>query len=133
MGCNPQLGFTRSRPVASPCVATARTFYGVRLCVPTAFGIDATSWPFARISIGEAGVELISSFPLRSEWYSPLDEVSWVKADPQNVLIARVDGSTARFRFWSRSHDAIIAALVEYGLPVRHVDEISNADVQQGR
>lgn len=133
MGCNPRLGLTKSRPVASTCVATARTFNGVHLCVPTAFGIIATSWPFARISIGEAGVELISSFPLRSEWYSQLDEVSWVKSDPQNILIARADGSTARFRFWSRSDDAIVAALVENGLPVRHVDEICNADVRQGR
>lgn len=101
-------------------------FSGVRLSVPTPFGILATSWPFARISIGENGVELISILPRRSEWYSQLDDVAWVEADGQNLLIARTDGRTARFRFWSRDHDAIVAALVGLGLSVKHVDKISH-------
>jgi hypothetical protein len=98
---------------------------GVRLSVPTAFGIVATSWPLARISIGENGVELISSFPLRSDWYSPLDEITSVKADGHSTLIARADGSIASFRFFSWNHDAIVAALLECGLQVEHVDTVT--------
>ncbi len=78
-------------------------------------------------------MELISSLPRRSEWYSQLDDVTSVKADGQSVLIARADGSTARFRFWSRDHDAIIAALVECGLPVKHVDKIAYTEVRRDR
>ena len=106
-------------------MAKARTFSGVRLSVPTAFGILATSWPFARIAIGEDGVELIAILPRRSEWYSELGDIISVKADGQNLLIVRADGGTARFRFWSRDHDAIVAALVECGLSVDHVESIS--------
>ena len=106
-------------------MAKARTFSGVRLSVPTVFGILATGWPFARISIGEDGVELIAILPRRSEWYSQLDEVISVEADRQNVLIARADGATASFRFWNRDHDAIVAALVECGLSVKQVENIS--------
>jgi hypothetical protein len=97
---------------------------GVHLSVPTTFGIIATSWPFAGISIGEDGVELIARCPLRSEWYSPLDEIAFVKADGRSALIARADGSIARFRFFSWNHDAIVAAFVGCGLPVEHVDKI---------
>ncbi len=70
-------------------------------------------------------MELIAILPRRSEWYSQLDDIVSVKADGQNVLIARADGGTARFRFWSRDHDAIVAALVECGLYVEHVESIS--------
>ena len=101
------------------------TFMGVRLSVPTAFGILATGWPFAQISIGEDGVELIARFPLRSEWYSPLDEIALVKADGRCALFARTDGSTACFRFFSWNHDAIVTALVGCGLHVEHVDTIA--------
>jgi hypothetical protein len=114
------------RPVASSSVVTTRTFGGVRLSVPTAFGILATGWPFARISIGEDGVELIAILPRRSEWYSELDDITSVKADAQNVLLGRADGGIARFRFCNRDHDAIIAALVECGLSVEHVESISS-------
>ena len=106
-------------------MAKVRTFSGVRLSVPTAFGILATGWPFARISIGEDGVELIAILPRRSEWYSKLSDIISVEADRHNVLIARADGGTARFRFWNRDHDAIIAALVECGLSVKQVENIS--------
>ena len=123
--CDPQIGSTCSGPVASASVAKARTFSGVRLSVPTAFGILATGWPFARISIGEDGVELIAILPRRSEWYSQLDDIISVEADRQNVLIARADGGIARFRFWNRDHDAIVAALVECGLSVKQVENIS--------
>jgi hypothetical protein len=98
---------------------------GVRLSVPTAFGIVATGWPFARISIGEDGVELIARCPLRSEWYSPLDEIAFVKADGHNALIARADGGIGCFRFFSWNHDAIVTALVGCGLQVEHVDEVT--------
>lgn len=104
---------------------TQHTFIGVRLSVPTTFGILATGWPFAQISIGEDGVELIARFPLRSEWYSPLDEIALVKADGYRALFARADGSTASFRFFSWNHDAIVAALVGCGLPVEHVDKVT--------
>ena len=100
-------------------------FMGARLSVPTAFGIIATSWPFARISIGEDGVELIARYPLRSEWYSPLDEVAFVKADRRSALIARADGSIACFRFFSWNHDAIVAALDGCDLQVEHVDKVT--------
>jgi hypothetical protein len=100
-------------------------FMGVRLSVPTAFGIVATSWPFARISIGEDGVELIARYPLRSEWYSPLDEIAIVKADGHSALVARADGDIARFRFLSWNHDAIVAAFVGCGLQVEHVDKVT--------
>jgi len=106
-------------------VARARTFSGLRLSVPTAFGLLATSWPFARISIGEDGVELIAILPRRSEWFAELDEITSVTADGQNVLMARADGGIARFRFWSRDHDAIVTAFVESGVPVQHVEHIS--------
>ena len=100
-------------------------FMGVRLSVPTAFGIVATSWPFARISIGEDGMELIARYPHRSEWYSPLDEIAFVKADEHSALISRADGSIACFRFFSWNHDAIVAALVGCGLQVEHVDKVT--------
>ncbi len=116
---------TYSRPLASISVATQHTFAGVRLSVPTVFGVVATSWPFARISIGDNGVELISSFPLRSEWYSPLDLISSVTADGQRVLFGRADGSTACFRFFSWSHDGLVSTLVECGLRVEHVDNVA--------
>ena len=112
-------------PVALASVPEARTFSGVRLSVPTAFGMLATGWPFARIYIGGDGVELIAILPRRSEWYSQLDEIVSVEADSQNILIARVDGGIARFRFWARDRDAIVAALVEWGLPVQQVEKIS--------
>jgi hypothetical protein len=98
---------------------------GVRLSVPTAFGINATGWPFARISIGENGVELIATFPLRSEWYSQLDEIAFVKADGHRAHIARVDGSTAYFRFFSWTHDAVVAAFTGCGLQVELVDTVT--------
>jgi hypothetical protein len=98
---------------------------GVRLSVPTDFGINATGWPFARISIGEDGVELIATFPLRSEWYSPLDEIAFAKADEHRVLIARADGSTACFRFFRWKHDAVVAAFAGCGLQVEHVDNVA--------
>ena len=104
---------------------TQQTFMGVRLSVETTFGIIGTSWPFARISIGGDGVELIATYPLRSEWYSPLDEIALVKADGHSALVAGTDGSIARFRFFSRSHDAIVAALVGCGLQVEHVDKVT--------
>ena len=104
---------------------TQHTFMGVRLSVPTTFGIIATGWPFARISIGDDGVELIARFPLRSEWYAPLDEIAFVKADGQSALIGRADGGSARFRFFRRNHDAIVAALVGCGLQVEHVDKVT--------
>jgi hypothetical protein len=106
-------------------VVAQQSFAGVRLSVPTAFGAVSTSWPFARISIGEDGVELISSLPLRSEWYSPLEEITSVRVDGQTALIARADGSTPSFRFFSRSHDAIVAALLECGLRVEDVDTVA--------
>jgi hypothetical protein len=107
---------------------TQRMFTGVRLSVPTAFGVVGTSWPMARISIGEKGVELISSFPLRSEWYSPLDEITSVKTDGQSVLLGKADGTTACFRFFRRNHDAIVAALFECGLQVEHVHTIGDTE-----
>ena len=116
----------RTGPVTSVSVAKARMFSGVRLSVPTAFGILATSWPFARISIGDDGVELIAILPRRSEWYSQIGDIVSVKADAQNVLVARSDGGTARFRFWTRDHDAIVAALAECGLSVEQVEHISD-------
>jgi hypothetical protein len=106
-------------------VVTQHTFTGVRLSVLTAFGVVATSWPFARISIGEDGVELISTFPLRSEWYSPLDVITSVTADGHRVVFGRTDGSTACFRFFSWSHDVLVSALVECGLRVEHVDNVA--------
>jgi hypothetical protein len=99
---------------------------GVRLSVPTAFGIIATGWPFARISIGEEGVELIARCPLRSEWYSPLEEIAFVKTDGHSALVARSDGSTACFTFLRRSHDAIVAALVGCGLRVEQVEHVDS-------
>jgi hypothetical protein len=104
---------------------TQHTFIGVRLSVPTAFGILATGWPFAQISIGEAGVELIARCPLRSEWYSPLEEIALVKADGHCALFARADGSTSCFRFFRWNHDAIVNALVGCGLQIEHVDKIT--------
>jgi hypothetical protein len=103
----------------------ARTFSGVRLSVPTAFGLLQTGWPFARMYIGGEGVELIAVLPRRSEWYSQLDDIISVEADGRNVLFTRADGGIARFRFWTRNHDAIVAALVECGLSVKHVENIS--------
>jgi hypothetical protein len=67
-------------------------------------------------------VELIARYPLRSEWYSPLDEIAFVKADRHSALIARADGGIAWFRFFSWNHEAIVAALVECGL---HVDNVA--------
>lgn len=125
MANHPQVRSTFSRLVASISVDTQHTFTGVRLAVPTAFGVVATGWPLARISIGENGVELISSFPLRSEWYAPLDEITSVKADRHSLRVARADGSTALFRFWSWTHDAIVDALVDCGLQVEHVDKVT--------
>jgi len=116
---------TQFRLLASISVVTRHTFTGVRLSVPTAFGVVATGWPFARLSIGEEGVELISTFPLRSEWYSPLEVITLVKADGQRVLFGRTDGSTACFRCFSWSHDALVAALVDCGLRVEHVDKVA--------
>jgi hypothetical protein len=101
------------------------TFMGVHLSVPTVFGNITTSWPFARISIGDDGVELIARFPLRSEWCSPLDEITFVKADGHSALVARADGGIARFRFFSWNHDSIVAALVGCGLQVEHVDTVT--------
>jgi hypothetical protein len=98
---------------------------GVRLSVPTAFGGNATGWPFARISIGDNGVELIATFPLRSEWYSPLDEIAFVKADGHRVLIARADGSSAYFRFFRWNHDAVVAAFAGCDLHVEYVDDVT--------
>ena len=112
------------RPLPSFNVVTQHTFTGLRLSVPTAFGVVATSWPFARISIGEDGVDLISTFPLRSEWYASLDEITSVKTDEQRVRFGRRDGSIAYFRVFSWSHDDLISALVEWGLRVEHVDEV---------
>ena len=97
----------------------------VRLSVPTTFGIIATGWPFAQISIGDEGVELIARFPLRSEWYSPLDEVAFVKADGRSAQIARADGALARLRFFRWSHDAVVAALVGCGLQVEHGENVT--------
>lgn len=105
-------------------MVTQHTFMGVRLSVPTAFGVVGTSWPFARISIGEDGVELISILPHRSEWHAPLDEITSVKADGQRVLIGRTDGSSACFRFFSWSHDVLVSAFAECGLRVEHVDNV---------
>lgn len=116
---------TCSRALASISVVTQHTFAGVRLSVPTAFGVVATSWPFARISIGEDGVDLISTFPLRSEWYSPLDVIDSVKADGQRFRFGRTDGSTACFRVFSWRHDVLVSALVECGLRVEHVDKVA--------
>jgi hypothetical protein len=96
---------------------------GVHLAVPTAFGEITTGWPFARISIGEDGVDLISSFPLRSEWYAPLDEITSVKADGSKVRFARADGRTASFRFFSWNRDALVSTLLECGLRVDHIDQ----------
>jgi hypothetical protein len=70
-------------------------------------------------------VELISTLPLRSEWYSPLGEITSVKTDGRSALFARADGSTACFRFFSRNHDAIVAALLECGLHVEHVETVA--------
>jgi hypothetical protein len=106
-------------------VVTQRAFAGVRLSVPTAFGVVATSWPFARISIGDEGVDLISTFPLRSEWYSPLEAITSVKADGHRVLFGRADGSTACFRYFSRSHEDLVSALAECGLRVEQVDTVT--------
>jgi hypothetical protein len=117
-----RLSSTCSRPVASIGVATQHTFMGVRLSVPTPFGAVATSWPLARLSIGDHGVELISSLPLRSEWYSPIDEITSVRVDARSALIARDDGGTAYFRFFRWNHDAIVVALLDCGLQVEHVD-----------
>ena len=100
------------------------TFMGIHLSVPTAFGILATSWPFAGISIGEEGVELIARCPLRSEWYSPLDEIAFVKADERSALIARADGSLAFFRYFRRNHDAIVTALCGCGLQIEQVERV---------
>ncbi len=97
---------------------------GVHLSVPTAFGIIATSWPFAGISIGKDGVELIARCPLRSEWYSPLEEIAFVKVDGRSALIARADGSTARFRSFRWNHDAMVVALAGCGLHVEHVEHV---------
>lgn len=73
-------------------------------------------------------MELIAILPRRSEWYSQLDEVVSVEVDDQNVLLARADGGAARFRFWSRDRDAIVAALVMCGLDVKQVEHISWLD-----
>jgi hypothetical protein len=105
---------------------TQRTFTGIRLSVPTDFGVVATGWPFARISIGEEGVELISTFPLRSDWYSPLSGITLVEADGHRVLFGRTDGSTACFRYFSRSHEVLVSALVECGLRVEQVEQVDS-------
>ena len=112
------------RQLPSINVVTQHTFTGLRLSVPTAFGVVATSWPFARISIGEDGVDLISTFPLRSEWCASLDEITSVKTDGQRVRFGRRDGSIACFRHFSWSHDGLVSALVGCGLRVEHVDEV---------
>ncbi len=70
-------------------------------------------------------MELLATMPRRSEWYSQLDAITSVEADGQNVLLTRADGGTARFRFWRRDHDRILAALAECGLSVQHVERIS--------
>ena len=70
-------------------------------------------------------MELIARYPLRSEWYSPLDEIAFVKADRHSALIARADGGIACFRFFSWNHQAIVAALVGLGLQVEHVDKVT--------
>lgn len=70
-------------------------------------------------------MELIARYPHRSEWYSALDEIAFVKADERSALISRADGSIACFRFFGRSHDAIVAALVGCGLQVEHVDKVT--------
>jgi hypothetical protein len=106
-------------------VVNRHTFTGIGLSVPTAFGVVATSWPFARISIGEEGVELMSTFPLRSEWFSPLDMITSVKADGRRISFGRTDGSTAFFKFFSWSHDVAVSALIESGLQVEHVDNVA--------
>jgi hypothetical protein len=98
---------------------------GVRLSVQTPFGILGTGWPFARISIGQNGVEFISILPLRSEWFSPIDEIISVKADGHSAIFARADGGMACFRFFSWKHDAIVAALIECGLNVEHAEAIT--------
>ena len=69
-------------------------------------------------------MDLISTFPLRSEWYASLDEITSVKTDEQRVRFGRRDGSIAYFRVFSWSHDDLISALVEWGLRVEHVDEV---------
>lgn len=106
-------------------MVSQHTFTGVRLSVPTAFGVVATSWPFARISIGMDGVELISTFPLRSEWYSPVTAITSVRADRHRVVLGRSDGSRAYFRFFSWCHDDLISSLVECGLRVEHADNVT--------
>jgi hypothetical protein len=110
-------------------VVDQRTFSGVQLAVPTAFGLITTSWPFARISIGEQGVELIASWPLRSEWYSPLADITSVREDGHRVSFARNDGGSAYFRFWSWNHDEIVAALLECGLYVERVERVTATDM----
>lgn len=102
---------------------TRRRFTGVNFSVPTAFGEVTTGWPFSRISIGEDGVELISTFPLRSEWYSPLDEITSVKAAGSRIMFGRADGSSACFRSFGWNRDALVSTLVECGLRVEHVDQ----------
>ncbi len=69
-------------------------------------------------------MDLISTFPLRSEWYSPLEVITSVMADGHSVIFGRTDGSTACFRFFSRSHDVLVSALVDCGLRVEHVDNL---------
>jgi hypothetical protein len=105
-------------------VVIQHTFTGVRLSVPTAFGAVATGWPFARISIGEDGVDLLSTFPLRSEWYSPLDAITSVRTDGHRIALRRADDSIAFFRFFGWSRDSLISALVECGLHVERIDKI---------
>jgi hypothetical protein len=120
-----RLRSTSARPVPSITVVPEHTFNGVRLSVPTAFGIVATHWPLARLSVGENGVELISGLPLRSEWYSPLNEIASVMVEGHSVVFARADGGTASFSFFSWKHEAIVAALVECGLQVEHVEGVA--------
>ena len=100
-----------------------RRFAGVHLSVPTAFGEITTGWPFARISIGEIGVDLLSTFPLRSEWFSPIDEITWVHASGHRLLFGRLDRRTASFRPFSWNRDAVVSALVECGLRVEQIDQ----------
>ena len=74
-------------------------------------------------------MELIAKYPLRSEWYSRLDEIALAKAEERRALIARADGSIACFRFFSWNHEAIVAELVGCGLPVEHVDKVTYRSV----
>jgi hypothetical protein len=105
------------------------TFTGVRLAVPTAFGIITTHWPLARISIGEEGVELISAFPLRSEWYASLSDIDSVRSDGRSLLILREDGGTALFKHWNWSYGAIVTTFAGCGIEVIPVDEVTDDEL----